>query len=54
MLKYRPRSTTRGSGNHLFANMFFCVPQCPYFWLSGKQGAVQSSVRLFLRPLLQT
>jgi len=32
---------SRTSGEYLFPHLFFSITQYPYFWVSGKQGAVQ-------------
>ncbi|MGC1503862.1 MAG: IS3 family transposase, partial [Sulfitobacter sp.] len=33
---------SRTSGEYLFPHLFFSITQHPYFWVSGKQGAVQN------------
>ncbi|MDG1376072.1 MAG: hypothetical protein P8P56_03430, partial [Yoonia sp.] len=36
---------SRTSGEYLFPHLFFSITQYPYFWVSGKQGAVQTDKR---------
>ncbi|WP_281993539.1 hypothetical protein, partial [Sulfitobacter geojensis] len=35
---------------YLFPHLFFSIPQYPYFWVSGKQGAVQGGTTCLLPP----
>jgi hypothetical protein len=34
----------RSSSGYLFPRFFFSITQHPYFWVSGKQGAVQPAI----------
>jgi hypothetical protein len=41
-----PRTArSRTSGEFLFPHLFFSITQYPYFWVSGKKGAVHYQIK---------